>query len=218
MLPPRRRTQSRFIYVLRLGWRIGKGHGRLTGGHSREIRSFPYLPATAPSCAVPVTAEISVGQSGRLSCRDSAILRWWARQQIGRATKETPVRRDPARGGPDEASGLVNIIKVCNIYQGRSPERGMPTKSRGGAARRPKPSAAGKADVPGKKAGTTAGRAVKTAADAELVPVLLRIPPKVLARVDRLVKARRAENPIPRTTWLLEAVVEKLAREEKAEE
>ncbi len=91
----------------------------------------------------------------------------------------------------------------------------MPTKGRGGAARRPKPAAAGKADVPGKRAGTTAVRAGKPAADAELTPVLLRIPTKVLDRVDRLVKAREAENPIPRTTWLLEAVIEKLNREER---
>ncbi len=94
----------------------------------------------------------------------------------------------------------------------------MPTKGRGGAARRPKPAAAGKADVPGKRAGTTAVRAGKPAADAELTPVLLRIPPKVLARVDRLVAARRAENPIPRTTWLLEPVIEKLKREERKQE
>ncbi len=94
----------------------------------------------------------------------------------------------------------------------------MPTKGRGGAARRPKPSAAGKADVPGKKAGTTAGRAGKSAADAGMVPVLLRIPPKVLARVDRLVAVRRAENPIARTTWLLEAVNEKVKREERERE
>lgn len=94
----------------------------------------------------------------------------------------------------------------------------MPTKGRGEAARRPKPATAGKADVPGKKAGTAAVRMGKPAAEPEPVPVLLRIPPKVLARVDRLVKVRRAENPIPRTTWLLEAVNEKLAREEKAED
>ena len=40
----------------------------------------------------------------------------------------------------------------------------------------------------------------------------------MLARVDRLVKARRAENPIPRTTWLLEAVIEKVKREERERE
>ena len=45
--------------------------------------------------------------------------------------------------------------------------------------------------------------------------MLLRIPPKVLVRVDRLVVARRAENPLARTTWLLEAVNEKVKREER---
>ena len=40
-----------------------------------------------------------------------------------------------------------------------------------------------KADVPGKKAGTTAVRLGKPAADAELVSVLLRIPTRVLTRV-----------------------------------
>ncbi len=94
----------------------------------------------------------------------------------------------------------------------------MPTKGRGGAAGRPQPAAAGKADVPGKRAGTTAVRPGKPVADPELVPVLLRIPTKVLARVDRLVAARRAENPIARTTWLLEAVNEKLNRDEKKDD
>ena len=94
----------------------------------------------------------------------------------------------------------------------------MPTKSSGGAARRPKAAATRKADVPGKKAGTTAVRPGKPAADAELVAVLLRIPTKVLTRVNRLVAARRAENPIARTTWLLEAVIEKVKREERERE
>ncbi len=94
----------------------------------------------------------------------------------------------------------------------------MPIKNRGEAARRPKPAATGKVGTLAKKVGTAAGRAGGAAKDAEPTPVLLRIPPKVLARVNRLVAARRAENPIPRTTWLLEAVIEKLAREEKAED
>ena len=94
----------------------------------------------------------------------------------------------------------------------------MPTKSSGGAARRPKAAATRKADVPTKKAGTTAVRPGKPVADAELVSVLLRIPTKVLTRVDRLVAARRAENPIARTTWLLEAVNEKVKREERERE
>ena len=94
----------------------------------------------------------------------------------------------------------------------------MPTKGRGEAAGRPKPAAAGKSLMPAKKAGTTAGRTGGVAADAELAPVSLRIPRGVLARVDRLVAARRPENPIPRTTWLLDAVNEKLAREEKKDD
>jgi hypothetical protein len=94
----------------------------------------------------------------------------------------------------------------------------MSIKDREYAASRPKLAAAGKPGTPAKKTGTTIGQAGKTAAHAELVPVLLRIPPKVLARIDKLVRARRAENPIPRTTWLLEAVVEKLAREDTAED
>jgi hypothetical protein len=94
----------------------------------------------------------------------------------------------------------------------------MPPKSRGEAARRPKPAGTGKTHLSAQKAGSTARRVGSAAANAELAPVLLRIPPKVLARVDRLVAARRAENPIPRTTWLLEAVIEKLAREEKIED
>ncbi len=80
----------------------------------------------------------------------------------------------------------------------------MQTKSRGGAARRPKPAAAGRT-----------GGAAK---DVEPTAVLLRIPTKVLTRVDRLVAARRAENPIARTTWLLEAVNEKVKREERERE
>ena len=52
-------------------------------------------------------------------------------------------------------------------------------------------------------------------AQPELAPVTVRIPRGALARVDRLAKARWAKNPIPRTTWLLDLVNEKLAREEK---
>ena len=76
----------------------------------------------------------------------------------------------------------------------------MPTKGRGEAAGRPRPRLAAA------KAGIAAGRTGGVAADAELAPVSLRIPRGVLARVDRLVAARRAENPIPRPTWLLDAV------------
>ena len=49
------------------------------------------------------------------------------------------------------------------------------------------------------------------AAASKPVPVVLRVPPDVLARVDQLVEARRVK--VPRHTWLHEAVVEKLERE-----
>ena len=88
----------------------------------------------------------------------------------------------------------------------------MRTKGRGEAAGRPRPKLAAA------KAGIAAGRTGGGAADADRVPVSLRIPRGVLARVDRLVAARRAKNPIPRTTWLLDAVNEKLAREEKTDD
>ncbi len=87
----------------------------------------------------------------------------------------------------------------------------MPTKGRGEGAGRRKP----RPKLAALKAGIAAGRTGRGAADADRVPVSLRIPRGVLARVDALVKARRAENSIPRTTWLLDAVNEKLAREEK---
>jgi len=40
---------------------------------------------------------------------------------------------------------------------------------------------------------------------------VLRLPPDVLSRVDRAVEARRVT--VPRHTWLMEAVIEKLERE-----
>jgi len=42
-------------------------------------------------------------------------------------------------------------------------------------------------------------------------PVVLRMPPEVLARIDQAVEARRVK--VPRHTWLMEAVIEKLERE-----
>lgn len=42
--------------------------------------------------------------------------------------------------------------------------------------------------------------------------VMLRLPPDMLARVDEAVEARSVR--IPRHTWLLEAVLEKLDREQ----
>jgi len=43
------------------------------------------------------------------------------------------------------------------------------------------------------------------------VPVVLRLPSDVLAQVDQVVEARRVK--VPRHTWLIEAVIEKLERE-----
>jgi hypothetical protein len=43
-------------------------------------------------------------------------------------------------------------------------------------------------------------------------PVVLRMPPDVLARIDRAVEARRVK--VPRHTWLMEAIMEKLEWEE----
>ena len=45
-------------------------------------------------------------------------------------------------------------------------------------------------------------------------PVVLRLPPDVLARIDQAVEARRVK--VPRHTWLMEAVIEKLEREATA--
>jgi hypothetical protein len=42
-------------------------------------------------------------------------------------------------------------------------------------------------------------------------PILLRLPPDLLSRIDLTVKHRRIRTP--RHTWILEAIVEKLERE-----
>lgn len=46
----------------------------------------------------------------------------------------------------------------------------------------------------------------------EEVALTVRVPPATLKRIDVLVKARR--NKIPRHSWLLEAIYEKLDRED----
>ena len=61
------------------------------------------------------------------------------------------------------------------------------------------------------KGGSVAPTPEPAVATGKPVPVVLRVPPDVLARVDQLVEARRVK--VPRHTWLLEAVVEKLERE-----
>jgi hypothetical protein len=61
------------------------------------------------------------------------------------------------------------------------------------------------------KGGSVAPTSEPSVAAGKPVPVVLRVPPDVLARVDQFVEARRVK--VPRHTWLLEAVVEKLERE-----
>lgn len=85
--------------------------------------------------------------------------------------------------------------------------------------RKPKPSVPSSAAVDiealinkGGSVATTAAAPVP-AADKP-APVVLRIPADVLERVDRQVEARAVK--MPRHTWLMEAVIEKLARDEKA--
>lgn len=55
-----------------------------------------------------------------------------------------------------------------------------------------------------------AGRPAKTA-DDDVMLVQLRLPPPLVEKIDATVKARLIK--IPRHTWLLEAVMEKLKRE-----
>jgi len=61
------------------------------------------------------------------------------------------------------------------------------------------------------KGGSVARAGTEPAAPAKTASVVLRLPPDVLARVDRAVEARRVK--VPRHTWLMEAVIEKLERE-----
>ena len=90
-----------------------------------------------------------------------------------------------------------------------------------------KPAAAAKAGVTAEGAAANAGAPVKAApakravgstrqargaaTEAETVTVSLRIPRELAERVDQSVRSRPVK--IPRHTWLLEAVVEKLDRE-----
>ena len=60
------------------------------------------------------------------------------------------------------------------------------------------------------KGGSVAGQGTETI-KPKLAPVILRIPNQMLARVDASVEARVV--PTPRTTWILEAIAEKLERE-----
>jgi hypothetical protein len=65
------------------------------------------------------------------------------------------------------------------------------------------------------RGGTAPGQGrERDATESESVAVIVRIPAKILADIDRSVKARQIRTP--RHTWLLEAIVEKLGREHEA--
>jgi hypothetical protein len=86
--------------------------------------------------------------------------------------------------------------------------------------RRPKPPAAaataGAVDIDAliSKGGSVARVAEPAPPPKKPAPVVLRMPPDVLVRIDQAVEARRVK--VPRHTWLMEAVVEKLEREAAA--
>jgi hypothetical protein len=61
------------------------------------------------------------------------------------------------------------------------------------------------------KGGSVAGSEVPQRAEKH-APVVLRIPAEVLAKVDASVRVRAVR--IPRHTWIMEAIVEKLEREQ----
>lgn len=60
------------------------------------------------------------------------------------------------------------------------------------------------------KGGSVAGEGA-LAGKQKLVPVMLRLPPAMLEKVDASVQTRVV--PTARTTWIMEAIVEKLERE-----
>ena len=83
-------------------------------------------------------------------------------------------------------------------------------------SRRPKPTLvvtpAVDVDALINKGGSVARSVAEPATASKPAPVVLRLPPDVLTRIDRAVEARRVK--VPRHTWLIEAVIEKLEREE----
>jgi hypothetical protein len=65
-----------------------------------------------------------------------------------------------------------------------------------------------------RKGGTVAGQETKAPKEQDKPsPVILRIPSELLERIEQARQKRPVR--IPRHTWLLEAVVEKLEREKK---
>jgi hypothetical protein len=61
--------------------------------------------------------------------------------------------------------------------------------------------------------GGTPARDANEKAETETAAVVLRLPKRILKQVDALIKARNVR--IPRHLWLVEAVAEKIAREQK---
>lgn len=81
-------------------------------------------------------------------------------------------------------------------------------------SRKPKPAASDSAAVDIEalihKGGSVAGEGSPQAGH-KLMKVMLRLPPQMLEKVDAAVEARPL--PTARTTWIMEAIVEKLERE-----
>ena len=82
-------------------------------------------------------------------------------------------------------------------------------------SRKPKPSApeGQNVDIDAliHKGGSVAGEGATAPGRPKLMPVMLRLPPAMLAKVDAAVQTRVV--PTPRTTWIMEAIAEKLERE-----
>lgn len=64
------------------------------------------------------------------------------------------------------------------------------------------------------RGGSTPARGEETETD-QIVPVILRLPSSMLRSIDKSVKNRPVR--IPRHTWLLEAIHEKLSRENQTD-
>src|SRR4051812_2971295 len=78
--------------------------------------------------------------------------------------------------------------------------------------RKPKSSASNNASVDIQALIERGGKVAGEPGDPrKLVPVMLRLPPAMLKKVDAAVEAR--DVPTPRTTWIMEAITEKLKRE-----
>ena len=79
-----------------------------------------------------------------------------------------------------------------------------------------KPATARRASTSAKKPTGTARPAGGSKSRSEPKPLVLRVPPEVLDRVERLAELRRPS--VSRHHWLLEAVYEKLEREDSRED